>query len=151
MFTQPRFLRKNTSELREKLRNMGYQGFKGCSLNHDDKTDEGECLFVSNGDETLIDSFPTYQALDTRTCEYFNLSQVIDCGVNEDLFLALSALRNDSDYRQCFVCTKTYGFDHELNRPIAIKGEMTYMLFCHKIYDAKGQIQNIGINSQQRN
>ncbi len=103
MFIQHCFIRKNTPELRKKLREIGYQGFKGCSLNHDDESDNGECLFVSNGDESLIDSFPIYQALDTRTCEYFNLSEVVDCGTNEDLFLALAALNSENDYMQWFV------------------------------------------------
>ena len=33
---------------------------------------------------------------------------MIDCGTNEELFLALAALRNDSDYMQWFVNKNGY-------------------------------------------
>lgn len=32
----------------------------------------------------------------------------IDCGVNEELFLAIASLRDDTNYMQWFVCTSDY-------------------------------------------
>lgn len=133
MFTQPCFIRKNTPELREKLRKIGYR-----SMNRSDKEDEGECLLVCEGDEDLIDSYPFYAPRDNKCCNYYDQSQVIDCGVNEDLFMSLAALRDDSDYRQMFICTKDYGVDYELYQPMHKRGDIVHMLFCHHIYDAKG-------------
>ena len=64
--------------------------------------------------ENMIDNFPYYQALDKRTCERFNLSEVIDCKTNEDLFLAIAAFRDDSDYMQWFVCNEDH-LTHQMN------------------------------------
>lgn len=35
-------------------------------------------------------------------------SRSIDCGTNEELFLAIAALRDDTNYMQWFVCTSDY-------------------------------------------
>ena len=106
MFIQPCFIRKNTPELREKLRKIGYR-----SMNRSDKEDEGECLLVCEGDEDLIDSYPFYAPRDNICCNYYDPSQVIDCGKNENLFLALAALRNNTDINQWFVCNEDYTCD----------------------------------------
>lgn len=84
MFTTHCFIRKNTPELRNKLQDMGYRQniydkneYPWLVVNHN------MFISVSKGFERLPE---------------FN----IDCGENEDLFLALAALRDDSNYMQWF-------------------------------------------------
>lgn len=83
MFTTHCFIRKNTPELRNKLQDMGYRQniydkneYPWLAVNHN------MFISVSKGFERLPE---------------FN----IDCGENEDLFLALAALRDDKtpDYQ----------------------------------------------------
>ena len=96
-FTQPCFIRKNTPELREKLEKLGYT----CSL----------YLFgggfISIGNLFYLRTLPTkgqYQGMQTL----MHNSSVIDCGKNEEMFLALAALRDDTDKYQQFVCIESY-------------------------------------------
>lgn len=84
MFTTHCFIRKNTPELRNKLQDMGYRQniydkneYPWLAVNHN------MFISVSKGFERLPE---------------FN----IDCGENEDLFLALAALRDDNNYMQWF-------------------------------------------------
>ena len=92
MFTTPCFIRNNTPELREKLEKLGYT----CGL------------YLFGGGFISIDNLfylrthPTkgqYQGMQTLMHD----SSVIDCGTNEQLFLALAAMRDDNDYMQWFV------------------------------------------------
>lgn len=84
-FTTPAFIRKNTSELREKLEDLGYKECIG---------EDGPFLFTS------YDIFDcTYTECGLNDLAYNGL---IDCGTNEDLFLAISALRDDTDDKQIF-------------------------------------------------
>ena len=85
MFTQPCFIRKNTPELRKKLKELGQRentldDFKGEWLT------ANYGMFISVGEG--------FQNLHPKD---------IDCGTNEELFLALAALRNDTDKNQIFV------------------------------------------------
>jgi hypothetical protein len=41
--------------------------------------------------------------LDDKVWEYKPREDVIDCGDNEELFLAIAALRDDTDYMQWFI------------------------------------------------
>ena len=92
MFTTPCFIRKNTPELREKLEKLGYT----CSL------------YLFGGGFISIDNLFYLRTLPTKG-QYQGMqtlmhnSSVIDCGTNEELFLALAALRDDNDYMQWFV------------------------------------------------
>lgn len=99
MFTQSAFIKKNTQELREKLRDMGYyvppEPFYSYKKVHSAlrKYKLLPELFYSpylHADHGLI-----------RPADAFN-GEGIDCEENEDLFLALAALRDDSDYMQWF-------------------------------------------------
>ena len=86
MFTQSCFIRKNTSELRKKLEELGY-------ISH-----------IFNNNETnniYVDKLGTYISVNVE-----NQPHYIDCETNEELFIALAALRDDSDYMQWFVCPK---------------------------------------------
>lgn len=86
-FTQPCFIRKNTSELRKKLEELGYKDSV-----FDDLKSGGIITFSSRSEYSVLANY------------HFNrvhaLKSHIDCGTNEELFLALAALRNDTDKNQ---------------------------------------------------
>ena len=88
-FTTPCFIRKSTYKLRKKLDELGYRLF-GAELNED------LCIFTS----------PEYGLYNI---EFFNNiphpdeTDSVDCGTNEELFLAIAALRDGTDkYTQWF-------------------------------------------------
>ena len=89
-FLQNCFIRKNTPELRKKLRKNGIRW-----NDFDDNRGEwlaynsGMWISVSQGHERV---FPDH----------------IDCGLNEEMFLALTALREDTDIHQWFICKGSY-------------------------------------------
>ena len=94
-FTTPCFIRKNTPELRNKLEGLGY-------------------LFIPNGwnewsipienCEYLLCDTDTYQGnpISYYTGKVCKPNLGIDCGTNEELFLAIAALRDDTDNNQLF-------------------------------------------------
>lgn len=94
MFTTPCFIRKNTPELRDKLETLGYSP----TLNG-----HGE-WFIPMDELPYLETFPMSKSYMGRVG--FWSTSVIDCGTNEDLFLALAALRDDSDSHQYFIFTK---------------------------------------------
>lgn len=99
-FTTPCFIRKNTEELRSKLEDLGYNLAYGrcidCSCL---ATSAFHGLYMSISEE-MYDSTNPYIT--------YNCANRKDCGTNEELFLAISALRNDSNYMQWFICTEDY-------------------------------------------
>ena len=105
MFTTPCFIRKNTKELREYLRSIGYR-----SLNNETIDNNCDCLMVSEGDSKNVESFAFYASYNRDFMDkYFsNRKDIIDCGDNEELFKAISALRNDSDYMQWFISEQVF-------------------------------------------
>lgn len=88
-FTTPCFIRRNTAELRKKLSDLGYtdETIRG-------KSHKGTCLSVSR------DGYWNHGDADMVTNDG---SFGIDCGTNEGLFLALAALKSDTDVTQWFV------------------------------------------------
>ena len=100
MFTTPCFIRKNTPELRKKLEDLGYlppsklwydENFAICAFWRDNN---GEYLIYEIDDDFERIIAPNYP--------------FIDCGENEELFIALASLRDDSDNNQWFV--NDYGY-----------------------------------------
>lgn len=92
MFTYPCFIRSNTKRLRDKLEELGYK-FSNNGVNEwHIPIEELSCL----GANIYVDGY--YMGIS----EYWNYSW-IDCGTNEALFLAIAALRDDSDIHQWFV------------------------------------------------
>lgn len=89
-FTTPCFIRKNTPELRKRLSDLGYRQLR-CL--------EGECL-VTGVDLVSSISAECFDNKDPRIT--WDTAGRIDCGDDEDLFIALVALRDDSDYMQWF-------------------------------------------------
>lgn len=84
-FTTSCFIRKNTEELRKKLEDIGYKN--ACSSNHHDiiYTDAEYGVYFTTFASNITDDEFAY-----------------DCGENEELFLAIAALRDDNNYMQWF-------------------------------------------------
>ena len=97
-FIQPCFIRKNSPELRKKLEELGYEPNAYESFWEDDN----RYIITTIGSQGY-----GYYTLCIKNCCLLENELFIDCGTNEELFLALAALRDDSDYMQWFVCPKT--------------------------------------------
>ena len=104
MFTTPCFIRKNTPELRKKLEDLGYlppsklwydENFAICAFWRDNN---GEYLIYEIDDDFERIIAPNYP--------------FIDCGENEELFLALAALRDDKPDYQWFLWEDNDGIYH---------------------------------------
>lgn len=87
-FTTPCYIRKNNSELRKKLEELGYI-YDKCNL-----LDLAlyPCLYTY--------WHPNLGGLYSGIGAYPN--NTINCGTDDELFLAIAALREDSDYMQFF-------------------------------------------------
>ena len=99
MFTQPCFIRKNTPELRKKLEELGY------------KPNGYECFWEDNSRyiiTTIDNQGYSYYTLCIKDSCLLENELFIDCEDNEELFLALAALRDDSDYMQWFTDGKLW-------------------------------------------
>lgn len=111
MFTQPCFIRKNTPELRKKLEELGYK-FSGADHI------ELDCIVT----------FPHHGTFSVFAAYHFNIYDdsfktvwkgYIDCGTNEELFLSLAALRDDSNENQWFIAQRTM-WDENYNGEITV-------------------------------
>ena len=87
-FIRSCYVRKNTPELRDKLKSLGLLMPKG-----NNNFDDFPALMVMNG---II--YPAYLIKPTR---FYN---VPDCDTNEEAFVAIASIRNDSDKYQWFIC-----------------------------------------------
>ena len=87
-FTTQCFIRKNTANIRNRLKELGYycNPYLGW---HNLFT----CVFGVNSVYSLDD-------YDTNGLK--EIDGLIDCGTNEELFLAIAALRDDTDKNQWF-------------------------------------------------
>lgn len=100
MFTQPCFIRKNTPELRKELEVLGYNQHPSYSDN--------EYLYLNRG------------FYHTNVVGYSEeIERMIDCGTNEELFLALAALRDDTNEHQWFIAQDTM-WDENYNGEITV-------------------------------
>ena len=86
-FTTPCFIRKNTQELRKKLAVLGYKYDYRADFCHD-------IIYV---DAERNEFFPTFSSNITDD------EIAIDCGANEELFLSIASLRDDTDKYQWFI------------------------------------------------
>ena len=101
-FTTPCFIRKNTKELRKELEELGYEILNSGDTtldahNYDGKgshksIEEGKAIITSYGN-----LYGVVYDVDTVTKK-----GRIDCGTNEELFLAIAALKDDTDNNQLF-------------------------------------------------
>lgn len=85
------FIRKNTKYLRDKLEELGYS-YNGKSSNLGELT----CLCCCLSGYYECTEIPG------------RFESPIDCGTNDDLFLAIVALRDDGDYMQWFTNDKDW-------------------------------------------
>lgn len=99
-FTTPCFIRKNTPELRKKLEELGY--VKNSPIWTDNCSIIWAYQYPVKGFDTpnyvIANSFDIPFDKHSLLCGEF-----IDCGTNEELFLAIAALRDDTDDSQWFV------------------------------------------------
>lgn len=101
MFTTACYIHKDTEELRNKLRELGYLV----------KDKEIYNYLVVCPDRHIttghVYSYPSQESIGFEQLKRYY--QFIDCDSNEDLFLAIAALRDDNNhYMQWFVCTESY-------------------------------------------
>ena len=98
-FTTPCFIRKNTPELRKKLGKLGYK------KNSPNWTDDCNIIWTYQYPVKGFDT-PNYVIADSFDIPFDKHSclcgKFIDCGTNEELFLAIAALRDDADKYQWF-------------------------------------------------
>lgn len=88
-FIQCCFIKKNTSEIRKKLEELGYN-------QHPSYVNNGQYLYLNRG------------FYHTDVIGYSEeIERMIDCGTNEELFLALAALRDDTNKNQWFIAQGT--------------------------------------------
>lgn len=110
-FTTPCFIRKNTQELRRGLEELGY------SKNYPKWTDDCSIIWAYQYPMKGFDT-PNYVIADSFDIPFDKHSALcgkfVDCGANEELFLAIAALRDDTDKYQWFtdgdkwiLCPKT--------------------------------------------
>lgn len=88
VFTTTCFIRKDTPELREKLEELGYAIMYGYDTGFIITNPKFGVAFIPVGPKAKVDEN--------------DIGEYIDCGTNETLFLAIAALRDDSDYMQWF-------------------------------------------------
>ena len=113
-FTTPCFIRKNTANIRNRLKELGYYCNPYLGWNN---------LFTSIFGPTSI-----YSLDDDDINGLKEIYGLIDCGTNEELFLAIAALRDDSNYMQWFIADSilsvsyddSIGNDHYFTEPKGI-------------------------------
>lgn len=110
-FTTPCFIRKNTPELRKNLKAFGYID---CSTVDDRYT----AIFV---DAEHGEFFTEYLSNITED------ELAIDCYENDNLFLSIAALRDDTDRGQFFVTEARLG---SINCPDSIIEKGSFIICC---------------------
>lgn len=112
-FMQSCFIIKNTKELRKELGKLGYKFViyarekQGIATSTSSIIEDGERSIISRQPTAAIiceDSFDSSNHHITWNC-----AGRIDCGINEEMFLALAALRDDSDIHQWMIVTDFKG------------------------------------------
>lgn len=88
-FTTPCFIRKSIYKIKKKLDELGYRLF-GAELNED------LCIFTEP-------EYGLYSIEFFSNIPHPDETDSVDCGTNEELFLAIAALRDDSNYMQWFI------------------------------------------------
>lgn len=89
-FTTPCFIRKNTANIRNRLKELGYYCNPYLGWHN---------LYTSIFGVTSICSMDD----DDINALSEEIDSLIDCGTNEELFLAIASLRDDTDKYQWFI------------------------------------------------
>ena len=103
-FTTSCFIRKNSKELQKKLANIGYDI---CRCVNFEKVEWLHTLPINgtvHGKGYFDEEMEFHDWTVEKELNRFVIGNptYIDCGENEDLFLAIAALRDDSDIHQLF-------------------------------------------------
>lgn len=102
------FIRKNTTELQKKLEEMGYKICLCANFENavwlTNYLERGEIHGIGYSDETKPMTVEEALAL------YLYETDAIDCGDNENLFLALAAMTDDTNVFQWFTDGKDFGY-----------------------------------------
>ena len=132
MFTQVCIIRKNTDELINKLSNLGDR-----KIAFTKEKNRRRGLLVRPKFATGL----PYDSWEFNLDKYLSENKfIIDCGTNEELFLAIAALRDDTDKNQWFVYDNSgWAEEPEIKyfvcRENSIKDEICIDLMyndCHK-------------------
>ena len=129
MFTQRCFIRKNTKELVEKLKELGYN--PGFSARNNYGNSLQTCCHKSYG------SVYGYEDMIDNNSDDPDGS--INCGTNEELFLAIAALRDDSDIHQWFIHQDCSFLKCECDSKIDMWGDFEYP----EIYPRKATVEEL--------
>jgi hypothetical protein len=100
MFTTPCFIRKNTPELRKRLEELGYKPSYPIYQYPEVFKHIAVCNFFGSKYYGVSDDEVSHHG---EIKDAIKNRGMIDCGTNEDLFLALAALRDDKPDYQWFV------------------------------------------------
>lgn len=121
-FTTPCFIRKNTPELRKKLEELRY--------NHPTDVIEDERFCIATSPANCNYHIIIKGAFDDTNPHYtWNCAGRIDCGTNEELFLAIAALRDDTNENQWFICDVNH-WDRSDNGEATVYAEIGEWIFC---------------------
>ena len=99
-FIQPCFIRKNTPELRKKLEELGYKPSYPIFQYPEVFKHIAACDFFGSKYYGVSDDEVSHHG---EIKDAIKNRGMIDCGTNEELFLALAALRDDTDVNQWFI------------------------------------------------
>ena len=123
MFTTPCFIRKNTPELWNKLKTLGYKPTRIFL------EDSYLCIATAVTSDYAYFTAISEDMLDTTDPHAtWDCAGRIDCGTNEELFLAIAALRDDSDEEQYFTNGKEW---RKLSKNILWQQD-SFTIECHK-------------------
>lgn len=120
MFIYSCFIRTNNERLKRELEHLGYDVSKLKTGRYCIATSTANSSAVEIDEESFDCSNPH------RT---WNCSGRIDCGTNEELFLAIAALRDDSDIDQWFVLETNLA---TINNPEIIKLNYGSFIKCKR-------------------
>lgn len=112
------FIRKNTPELQEKLKEMGYDICPCANFQTSAWLDN--CIYTNS-----IHGIPEH-----AIGMLLHDSDAIDCGENDFLFLALAAMRDDTDIYQWFTNGKDWGYS-----PNTIMYNKSMPCYCTLVFD----------------
>ena len=99
-FIQPCFIRKNTPELRKKLEELGYKPSYPIFQYPEVFKHIAACNFFGSKYYGVSDDEVSHHG---EIKDAIKNRGMIDCDDNEELFIALSALRDDTDVNQWFI------------------------------------------------
>ena len=104
-FTTRCFIRKNSKELQEKLADIGYSICRCVNFTNAEWLNTLPINGTVHGKGYFDEEMEFHDWTVEKELNRFVIGnpKYVDCGENEELFLAIAALRNDSDIYQWFI------------------------------------------------